>query len=149
MCKSISVCVVWGCLLFFFLIPLCSKSILGKENPLFPRRSPQDAASSCRLNTSVLGLSCPDALTILEQAGGKQRRRKLFCFEFVFFLISFFPPTSFLPLPPQHCTGLAPRRQSTFPAVHASLGAGIGCRGRNQMVGVYVYKCMASYVHEC
>lgn len=123
-------------LFFFFLILLYSKGILGKGNPLLPRCPCQYAARCTGLMHSVLG--CPSTLPILEQIDRKQRRKLgLRVFSCSFFL-----------LPPQHCMDLSYRSQS-FPAVHASVRAGISCGGLSQMVGVYVCKCMVACVHEC
>lgn len=66
---------------------------LGKGNPLLPRCSPQDAASSCRLNASVLVSTNPgaDKLKAEEKAN-----------LFIFFLFN-----SFFTLAPTtlHCLG--------------------------------------------
>lgn len=110
---------------------LCFQGVLPKMQP--------PPAGLMNLSWAV---SCPNALPILKQADGKQRRKLRCCGVFLVFFFNLL----FHPCP--HNTALAWPTEAEA-SVRASFGAGISCKGINQMVGVYVYKCMVSYVHEC
>lgn len=71
---------------FIFCIPPCSKSILEKGNPLLPRCSPQDAASSHRLNASALGSILPQCSTN-PGAGREEAEEKD---DFIIFFLNYY-----------------------------------------------------------
>lgn len=124
-------------MLLFFCIPLYSKCVLRKGNPLLPRCLSQDAAPCTGLVHLSWAGSCPSTVPILEQTDRKQRRK----LGFEGFFCSLPPP------PPQHCMDVFLQKPKHLPCSTRFCWGWDELQGDSD--GGSVCKCMVACVHEC